>query len=63
MCNNNTILIADAAYDNNTIRKKMKELKIGKLLTGYNKRNTKNPEIIKQKKQLIKKAIAFFINY
>ncbi len=41
MCNNNTILIADAAYDNNTIRKKMKELKIGKLLTGYNKKKYK----------------------
>ena len=28
----------------------MKELKIGKLLTGYNKRNTKNPEIIEKNK-------------
>jgi hypothetical protein len=49
-CNANTTLIADAAYDSNPLRDKLKELKIGKLLTGYNKRNTKNPDIIKSKK-------------
>jgi transposase len=49
-CNNNTTLIGDAAYDNNNIRDKMKVLKMGKLLTGYNKRNTKNPKIIKERK-------------
>jgi hypothetical protein len=54
-CNVNTTLIVDAAYDSNPLRDQLKELKIGKLLTGYNKRNTKNPDIIKSKKQLIKK--------
>jgi hypothetical protein len=40
LCNNDTILIADAAYDSNKIRNKIKELKLGQLLTGTNNRNT-----------------------
>jgi len=39
LCSNNNILIGDTAYDSNNIRDK---LKIGKLLTPKNKRNTKD---------------------
>jgi transposase len=47
MCTNNNILIGDAAYDSNNIRKLLTDFKIGVLLTPKNIRNTKNTEKIK----------------
>ena len=56
LCSNNNILIGDAAYDSNNIRDKLKNLKIGKLLTPKNKRNTKN-KIKNQKLDFTEKMI------
>ena len=36
-------LLGDAGYDSNTIRKKLEELKFGKLICNRNKRKTKDP--------------------
>ena len=55
LCLNNKTLIGDAVYDSNKIRDKLKNNKIGLLLTS---RNTKNKEILnKQKLNFIKKII------
>ena len=39
--NNNKTLIADAAYDSSMLRSKVKELKLGQLISPINKRNSK----------------------
>jgi hypothetical protein len=58
LCLNNKTLIGDAAYDSNKIRDKLKNNKIGILLTSRNIRNTKNKEILnKQKPNFIEKII------
>lgn len=58
LCLNNKTLIGDAAYDSNKIRDKLKNNKIGVLLTSRNIRNTKNKEILnKQKPNFIEKMI------
>jgi len=43
--NNDKILIADDAYDCKKLRDKMDDLKLGKLLTHKNRRNSKQKEI------------------
>jgi hypothetical protein len=43
--NNNNLLLGDTRYDSNIIRKKLQELKFGKLITPNNNRNCKNPAI------------------
>jgi hypothetical protein len=50
LLNNNNILLADAGYDSNVIKNKLKNIKFGKLLSHRNKRNIKD----KQKLQAIK---------
>ena len=58
LCLNNNVLVGDAAYDSNNIREKLKNNKIGTLLTPKNKRNIKNKDILeKQKLTLIEKLI------
>ncbi len=42
MLDNNNILLGDAGYDSNKIRKKLIEIKFGKLLAAKNKRNIKD---------------------
>jgi hypothetical protein len=42
LLNNNNVLLADAGYDSNIIRNKLKEIKFGKLLSHRNKRNIKD---------------------
>ena len=39
LCNNNNILIEDAAYDGSKLKKELKELKIGDLISGFNNIN------------------------
>jgi hypothetical protein len=59
LCTSDKILIADAAYDSNNIRKKLKDNNIGILVCDHNCRNTKNPEKLKKNnlyhKMLLKK--------
>jgi len=50
LCTDNKIFIADAAYDSMNIRNKLKTCKLGKLVCDKNKRNTKNPDILKKHK-------------
>ena len=38
--NESKIILADAAYDSSILRNKVKDLKLGKLLTPKNKRNS-----------------------
>ena len=37
--NDNNILLGDAGYDSNKLREKVKDIKLGMLLTNKNKRN------------------------
>jgi hypothetical protein len=42
LCTNDKIFIGDSAYDSNNIRHKLKNCKLGKLISDRNKRNTKD---------------------
>ena len=48
LCDNNNILIGDAAYDSSKLKTELKELKIGELISGFNNRNTKDPNKIRK---------------
>ena len=48
LCDNNNILIGDAAYDSSKLKTQLKELKIGELISGFNNRNTKDPNKIRK---------------
>jgi len=48
--NNKNIIIGDAAYDSNNLRKKLENINFGKLIVPKNKRNTKNENILKSYK-------------
>jgi transposase len=63
LLNNNNILLADAGYDSNLIRNKLKDMNLGKLLSHRNKRNIKdkkkleNIKLLPSEKELLKKRI------
>jgi len=45
--NNNNILLADSGYDSNPIRKKLQQIKFGRLIAPKNTRNCKDPKLLK----------------
>ena len=57
LCTDNNILLGDAAYDSNKIRNKMKELKLGNILTGTNLRNTKDINKINERAHTFKEKM------
>jgi hypothetical protein len=50
LCTNNKKFIADAGYDSTKIEQKLKDNNLGVLICDKNKRNTKNPEKLKNLK-------------
>ena len=44
LCDNNNILIGDAAYDSSKLKTELKELKIGELISGFNNRNKRSSQ-------------------
>ena len=44
MCNNNNILIGDAAYDSSKLKTELTELKIGELISCFNNRHKRSSQ-------------------